>query len=207
MTSFYDRHILPRLVNMACGSAMASEERRKVVPLAEGVVVEVGIGSGLNLPFYDPDKVKHVIGVDPADEMHALGRDRFDQAVVSVERISAPGEALPLEAACADTALLTFTGCTIPGIGEALGELRRVLKPSGRLLFLEHGRSSDANIARWQDRWNPVWKKLAGGCNINRDMAALIRDSGFEIEQLETYYTQPFPRIATFHYRGSARPG
>ena len=185
---------------------MISKQRELVVPHAEGAVIEVGIGSGLNMPFYDEDKVSKVVGVDPVPEMTALGEKRVASARVPVETMAASGEALPMEDNEFDTALLTYTACTIPDVAQALAEIRRVLKPSGRLLFLEHGRSCDPRVARVQDALNPMWKRMAGGCNINRDMAALIAEAGFSIDRIETYYAQSFPRFATFHYRGAAIP-
>jgi len=203
---FYGRVIAPRLLNAACGIGPIAEQRQKVVPQARGVVLEVGIGTGLNMPHYDPGKITRVIGVDPDADITALAAARVNDAGFDVEVITDTGEALPLEDNLADTAVLTYTLCSIPDVAAALQEIRRVLKPSGRILFAEHGRSQRISVARWQDRLNPAWRAIAGGCNLNRNTENLLADAGFAIETSDKFPLPRVPEIIGFHYVGSARP-
>lgn len=203
--NLYDRYIVPRVINCLCATPEIAAQRALVVPQAEGVVLEVGIGSGLNMPFYDRAKIERVIGVDPGAEIRALGRARFAEARVPVELVHASGEDLPLDDGSIDTVVLTYTLCSIRDAGAAAGEMRRVLRPGGRLLLCEHGRSRDENVVRWQDRINPVWRRLSGGCNVNRNMATILEGAGFRFERLETFYLPGAPKFAGFHYRGVAR--
>ena len=203
---FYGRVIAPRLLNAVCAIGPLSEQRQKIVPRAEGVVLEVGIGTGLNMSHYDAGKVERVIGVDPDADITALARARLDKAPVPVELITDSGEELPLDDNLADTAVLTYTACSIPDIGAALSEIRRVLKPGGRVLFAEHGRSVRPSVARWQDRLNPLWRKIAGGCNLNRNTEKLLVEAGFSIERCDKFPLARVPEIIGFHYVGSARP-
>lgn len=199
----YEKYVLPKLIDCACSQSVMQSQRQIVVPLACGEVLEVGIGSGLNLPFYDRSKVRRIVGVDPSAELLAKARQRIGRLPVELLRGSA--EALPLEDASVDTVLLTFTLCTIPAVETALQEMRRVLKPGGTLLFCEHGRAPDPSVQRWQDRLNPLWKRCFGGCHINRDMAALLRGSGLRIERMEGDYLPDVPRLAGYRYLGVAR--
>ncbi len=204
MTGFYNKHIMPRLVDISCGASVIGDERGKIVPQAEGVVVEIGVGSGHNLPFYDVQKVKRIIGIDPVREMTALANKRLEETPLDIEIVNASAEDMPMENNMADTVVLTYCACSIPSVDLALSEIRRVLKPAGKLLFCEHGRSPDVNVASWQDRLNPLWNKLAGGCNLNREIAKLIADAGFDITMLETSYLMNFPKFSTYHFRGQA---
>lgn len=207
MTGPYDRFVLPRLIQWACSTPNISEQRQIVVPKATGTVLEIGIGSGLNLPFYDRSKVKNIIGIDPAAGILKLGEERFDSLDIPLEVLRESAESLPLENKSVDTVLLTWAGCSIPDIKTALTEMRRVLKPSGQLVFCEHGRSTDSNIARQQDWLNKVWPHFAGGCNLNRDFFNLICNAGFNICEMETFYTPNAPKTVGFHYRGTAVTG
>ena len=204
---FYTRNIAPYLVHGACALGVITEQRQKIVPMATGDVLEVGIGSGLNIPHYDASKVRSVIGIDPDPKMYEIGRSRRENAGFALEVLQESAEDMPLESASIDTALVTYTFCSIPNPDRALGEIRRVLKPSGKLLFCEHGRSTNPGTALWQDRFNPIWKRLAGGCNINRNMAELISGAGFNIDELKNYSLAGTPGIVGFHYRGSASVG
>ena len=204
MAGIYDTHIMPRLVNCACGVSAITKQRLLSIPHATGTVIEIGIGPGHNLAFYDTEKVNHIIGVDPVHEMTDLAKRRIDATPISVELLSVSAEDMPIDSDYADTIVLTYSACTIPSAEKALAEMRRVLKPGGTLLFCEHGRSPDKNVARWQDRINPYWNKIAGGCNVNRDIPALIRAAGFDIKTLETGYLAPFPKFSTYHFRGQA---
>jgi ubiquinone/menaquinone biosynthesis C-methylase UbiE len=201
---FYDDHILPRFLDLACGAEPIGKQRQKVVPHAEGRVLEVGMGSGLNIPFYDPTRVEFVWGLEPSEGMRRRAEPRLAKAPFEVKWLGLPGEEIPLEDDSADTVLLTYTLCTISDFRTALAQMRRVLKPSGRLLFSEHGAAPDPGVRKWQDRLNPVWKKIAGGCNINREIPATLDEAGFKVQQIDTMYLPKTPKIAAFQYWGHA---
>lgn len=200
--SFYDRHVLPHLVHLACSLKPMRRQREKVVPLARGRVLEIGIGSGLNLPYYDRGRVRSLFGLEPSPEMLRKARRA---AGMEVRFIEAGAERIPLESNSIDTVVTTYTLCTIPETGPALQEMRRVLEPGGRLLFLEHGLAPDASVRKWQDRITPLWQRFAGGCHLNRDIPALIEQAGFRIRTIETGYL-PGWRPAAFNYWGEAEP-
>lgn len=181
--------------------------RQKIVPLAEGKVLEVGMGGGLNLPFYDPGKVDRLWGLEPSEGMRKLARKNLRRTPIEVEWISLPAGEIPLEDESIDTVLLTFTLCTIPDRREALRQMRRVLKPKGRLLFCEHGAAPDESVRRWQERLTPFWKHIAGGCHLDRPIPEFIEEAGFRIDRMETGYLSGVPRIAGFVYLGTARRG
>ena len=204
---FYERYILPKVLNWSCGAKPVREQRQKVVPLAEGRVLEIGIGSGLNLPYYDPEKVERVIGLDPAEEMLSYARRKSATLPFTVEYLALEGERIPLDRHSVDTVLVTYTLCTIADAIGALEGMRAVLKPGGRLIFCEHGRAPDAAVRRWQHRLNPVWRRIGGGCNLDRDIPALIEAAGFRVDTLESGYLPRTPRFAGFNYWGSAVPG
>ncbi|MDB5395726.1 MAG: methyltransferase [Rhodospirillales bacterium] len=181
--------------------------RQRVGQAAEGRILEIGIGPGLNLPFYGPN-VSAVIGIDPSPELLAMAARRraaLPPPTLQVELIEGSSEALPLDDGSIDTVVTTWTLCTIPGAARALGEMRRVLKPGGQLLFVEHGRAPDPGVVRWQDGLTPVWKHFTGGCHLNRKIDALIGDSGFTISTLHNEYL-PGPRPMTYMYEGRATP-
>lgn len=201
--SWYDRHVLPYLIDMACGIRPVARQREKVVPLAQGQVLEVGIGTGLNIPFYDKTRVTRITGVDPALRMHSLAQKRIAQAGLDVDLIGLSAERLPVDDASFDTVVCTYTLCTIPDPAAALAEMRRVLKPGGKLLFSEHGQAPDANVSKWQTRLQPYWSKLAGGCMLDRDVPLLLRDAGFQSEVQSRYL--PGPRFVSYHYWGGAQ--
>lgn len=202
----YADRIVPRLTHFACGSGRIRAERAKIVPVAEGVIVEIGIGSGHNLSFYRPDRVRQVIGVEPQPEMLRLGAQTFAGAPVPVELRQGTAEDLPLDDDSADTAVVTFTLCSVADTAQALSELRRVLKPTGRMLVLEHGLSEDLGVARWQRRLDPLWTRLAAGCHINRPTVGMIEAAGFAFERVETFYLPGAPRTVGWHSRGVAAP-
>ena len=203
MASLYDRFVLPKMLDFVMRQEPIMRQRAKVVPRATGRVLEIGIGSGLNLAFYDRDKIDSVVGLDPSPELRAMAERRAREAGLDVEWIPLGGESIPLDDASVDTVLTTYTLCTIPGVERALGEMHRVLRPGGRLLFSEHGRAPDEGVRRWQDRLNPLWKRFAGGCNLNRPVEELVRRAGFEPEGLEAMYL-PGPRPMTHTTWGSA---
>jgi len=199
---FYDRHILPRITHLVCSSRAHMRQRQKIVPLARGEVLEIGAGSGLNLTLYDPSKVQTLWGLEPSSEMRAL-HDPGDQ--LRFQWLAAGAEEIPLPGDCVDTAVVTYSLCTIPEIQTALGEIRRVLRPQGRLLFCEHGAAPEQWVRRWQDRLNPVWQWFAGGCHLNRPILELIQDSGFQLTREETMYL-PGWKPLTFNCWGEAKP-
>jgi ubiquinone/menaquinone biosynthesis C-methylase UbiE len=194
------------LITAACSCSPVRKQREKVVPLAEGVVLELGFGSGLNLAHYDARKIKQLYALEPAQGMIARARKAIQAAPYPVEILSETAEAISLPAASVDTVLVTYSLCTIPDAVAALEGARRTLRPGGRLLFCEHGAAPDEGVRRWQKRIEPVWRVIGGGCHLMRDIAGLIRTAGFEIEKLETMYLPKSPRWAGFNYWGSARP-
>ena len=201
---FYEDRILPHLVHLSMRRETFSAYRRRLVPVAQGRVLEVGVGSGLNLPFYT-EAATQVVGLDPSPRLLAMARHTHPTGAASTELIEGSAEALPLENKSIDTVVTTWTLCSIPDVVAALREMRRVLRPSGALLFVEHGRSPDERVRRWQDRLTPVWKRLGGGCHLNRPIRELLEDSGFHIERVETGYMKG-PKPMTFIYEGKARP-
>ncbi len=201
--SWYEEKVLPRLINVACSSKPAYKQREKVVPRASGDVLEIGFGSGLNLAHYDQDKVRRIWGLEPSEGMRRLAEKPIANSGLDVELIDLPGEEIPLEDNSVDTVLITFTLCTIPEVATALDGMRRVLKPGGQLLFSEHGKAPDANVVKWQDRMNPVWKKVSGGCNMNRDIPALLGAAGLEIQDDNRMYV-PGLKSLSYMYWGAA---
>ncbi|MDX1634080.1 MAG: class I SAM-dependent methyltransferase [Marinobacter sp.] len=201
---FYDERILPHLIDCTCSVGQVMKLRGQVVPDCKGKVLEVGMGSGINLSFYDPDRVSLVYGLEPSAGMRRKAAANLAESPVPVEWLDLPGEKIPLADNSVDTVLLTFTLCTIPDAQAALAQMRRVLKPDGQLLFLEHGQSPDPGVRKWQNRITPAWKKIAGGCHLNRPIASLLEEAGFVIDKLEKMYVPKTPKIAGYVYRGSA---
>jgi SAM-dependent methyltransferase len=205
MPSFYERHILPHLINCACGCPAIRALRCEVVPQAEGRVLELGVGSGLNLAHYDPGKVASVTGIDPSEALRRKAAAAPRPGGLTVEVLEGEAEALPFEAASFDTVLTTFTLCSVRSTEQTLAEARRVLKPGGRLLFAEHGLSPDADVQRWQRRLEPLWVRIAGGCHLTRPVAAGIAAAGFVIEQVQAQYMPKGPRPLGWAEVGVAR--
>jgi SAM-dependent methyltransferase len=203
---FYARYILPTIISCGCGLPPIMDLRRTVVPRARGVVLELGLGSGLNLPLYDPAQVSRVYGLEPEAAMLAKARRRTARSPAPVTVLPESAEAVSLNTGSVDTVLVTFSLCTIPDVAAALREARRVLRPQGRLLFCEHGRSPDPAVFRRQARIEPAWKRVFGGCHLTRDIPALVEDGGFAIEELEADYLGHRPNIGGYIYRGSAQP-
>ena len=202
--SLYEKYVLPKFLNCACGSKPISYQRKKVVPMAEGKVLEIGIGSGLNLPFYDKSKLDELWGLDPSEGLSEIAKQVADEEAMEVNFISAGAEEIPLPDNHFDSVLVTYTMCTIPEVDRANKEIQRVLKSNGKMIFCEHGLAPDKNIKKWQNRINPFWKKLAGGCNINRNIPSVIQESGFDIIDLEEMYLPSTPKIAGYNYWGYA---
>ena len=205
--SFYDKYILPHFLNCACGTKPIQYQREKVVPLATGLVLEIGIGSGLNIPFYNTAKVTRVLGLDPSEELNRMARKVAEEKGLAVEFILGGAEAIALPDNHVDTVLVTYTMCTIPQVAEANKEINRVLKPKGKLIFCEHGLAPDANVSKWQNRIDPYWAKIAGGCHLNRNIPALISAAGFKIESMEQMYLPGTPKFAGYNYWGTAVAG
>ncbi len=203
--AFYDDHVLPHLIDLACSTKPTRKQREKIVHLAEGDVLEIGFGSGLNLPYFDRDKVRRIFGLEPSQGMRRKAQGNVDASGLDVEFIDLPGEEIPLEPKSMDTVLITFTLCSIDQTEAALEGMRRVLKPGGQLLYSEHGVAPDAGVRRWQHRLNPTWKRFSGGCNMNRNIPALIEGSGFRVTTDERMYI-PGPRILSYNYWGIAKP-
>lgn len=203
MGNFYDDHILPHAIDAICGLPTFERGRAEIVPQASGRVLEVGIGTGRNLPYYRPEQIKCLCGIDPG--LHPKAGKRAKAAGLEITPMPLSAEKIPVDDHSFDCVVSTFTLCTIPDVGAALAEMRRVLAPGGKLLFLEHGAAPDPGVRRWQDRITPFWKPLAGGCNLNRQISDLIGAAGFKIESLDHRY-HPGPRFLTYLYSGVATP-
>ncbi len=202
---FYAKWILPRLTDLAMRNKEATRYRAQLLPQARGVTLEVGVGSGLNLPFYGP-QVDRLYAVDPSEELLRMAEKKVHGVAFSVQFLARSAEEIPIDDRSIDTVVTTWTLCTIPDPLKALAEMRRVLKPGGVLLFAEHGLAPEASVQRWQRRLNPLWNKLAGGCNLDRKMDELIRAAGFRILELTTEYAKA-PRPMSYIYIGRAAPG
>ena len=201
--SFYARRILPRLIDFGMRRKRLMALRERVVGEAEGRVLEIGIGSGLNLPFYRRE-VEVVLGIDPSSELLALARPHTAWVHFPVELRRGCVETLPLDDRSVDSVVMTWTLCSVAEPERALGEIRRVLRPGGALLFIEHGQAPEPGVARWQNRLTPLWRRLAGGCHLNRPIGQLVAAAGLKLAALETGYLVAGPRPLTFHYRGRA---
>ena len=199
----YGEHVLPRLVNVTCDMKAARQQRRRVCSGLAGEVVEIGFGSGLNVPFY-PAAVTRVAAVEPADLAWKLAASRLRDAKVPVERAGLDGASLPFDDSSFDAALSTWTMCTIPDVSRALLELRRVLRPGGRLHFVEHGLAPDEGVQRWQHRFEPVQKRLFGGCHLTRPVVDMLAGAGFEVVEVDRYYEDGTPKIFGANSLGAA---
>jgi ubiquinone/menaquinone biosynthesis C-methylase UbiE len=202
--SFYENRILPYLLNVFMNTKAIRDERKRSLAVVKGTVLEVGFGTGLNLPYY-PETVTKVVGVDPSHTSAHLARKRIAASSFPVEFVGLSAEKLPVADASFDSVVSTFTLCTIPDVAGALAEMRRALKPEGRFYFVEHGHADDPRVARWQDRLNGFEQKVFGGCHLNRDISTLIRQAGFDIERLEHAYLKGAPKFGGYLYRGVAR--
>jgi SAM-dependent methyltransferase len=200
---FYETRILPHIVNLAMNTAAVKEERRRCLAGVTGRVLEVGFGTGLNLPHY-PAAVTKVVGVDPSEASAKLAQKRIGASPFPVEIVGLSAEKIPVPDASFESIVSTFTLCTIPDVTSALLEMRRALRPGGRFHFVEHGRAEDPRVQRWQELLNPLERKVFGGCHLNRHISALIEHAGFKIERLENVYMKGAPKFAGFLYRGVA---
>ena len=200
--SLYGRLILPRLIDLVMRNAVDAAERARLMPLASGTVLEIGIGSALNVPYYT-SSVRRLYGVDPSLELWRLGQRRLRPTVFPLRYLGASAEQLPVGDGCIDTVVSTWTLCSIPDPSAALGEMRRVLKPGGRLVFIEHGRAPDPRVRAWQDRLTPLWRRIAGGCHLNRPIDRLLDDAGFQPTTLDRGYGEG-PKVTSYLYKGMA---
>ena len=200
--SLYNKYILPKFLNCACGSKPINYQRQKVVPLASGLVLDVGIGTGLNIPFYNSEIIEKVIGIDPSEELLDLAKNHSNACPAHVELEIGSAELIAYPDNYFDTVLVTYTMCTIPNIHIAIQEMRRVLKPDGKLIFCEHGLAPDIKVAKWQNRIDPIWGKIAGGCHLNRDIPKLIKTAGFSLELMDQMYLTSTPKFAGYNYWG-----
>jgi len=202
---FYNNVILPRLCHLVMRNRRLVPHRERVIASAEGRVLEIGIGSGLNLPFYGPH-VHEIVGLEPAPRLIAMARQVAERMPMPVTFMEESAATIPLDGNTVDTVVMTWTLCTIPQADRALSEMRRVLKPNGRLLFVEHGLASDDGVRRWQNWLTPAWKRISGGCHLNRPIQSMIESAGFRFDRLQTAY-MPGPKPMSFIYEGSARSG
>ena len=202
--SLYEEYILPHLINCACGMKAVERQRQLVIPNAKGKVLEVGMGSGLNLKHYRADQIDHLWGLEPSKGMRLKAQRNLEDSAIPVEWLDLPSDSIPLEDDAADEVVLTYTLCTIEQPISALIEIKRVLKPGGLVHFLEHGLSPDDCVRRWQSRINSTWKRLAGGCNLNRDIPALLNEVDLQIDKLEQGYIKG-PKVAAYQYWGKAK--
>ena len=205
MKKFYEKYVLPKIINCACGTKPILIQRQKIVPSASGVILEIGVGSGVNIPYYSNSNVKKLIGLD-------LQQDNWDQAYkiakksdISIDLLQGDGEELPIPNNSIDTVLITYTMCTIPNVQRSLAEIKRVLNREGKLLFCEHGLAPDKNVQKWQNKLNPIWKKCLGGCNLNRNIPELVLKSGFLFESINEMYIPSTPKFIGYNYWGTAK--
>ncbi len=201
----YETYVVPHLIELACGSGDIAAQRAKIVPQATGRVLEVGMGPGLNLPFYDRSKVDMVWGLEPSAGMRRKAGPALAATDLDVRWLDLPGEQIPLDDHSVDTVVLTYTLCTIADWERALEQMRRVLTPGGRLLFSEHGEAPDHGVRTWQHRIDPAWTRVAGGCHITRPIPQMIQSAGFEFIEVESAYL-PGPKVSSYHSWGTARP-
>ena len=201
---FYEDRVLPHLVNLTMRNRRLIPYRERVILAAEGRVLEIGVGSGLNLPFY-PAPVREIVGLEPAPRLLAMSRRLASRSYLPVKFIEGSAEMIPLDDRSVDTVVSTWTLCTIPALSRALEEMRRVLTSGGQLLFVEHGAAPDDNVRKWQDRLTPVWKRIGGGCHLNRPIPMIVESAGFTITSLETGYMKGLKPMS-FLYEGRAKP-
>ena len=202
--SWYEKFFLPKLCDKCCSTKPINYQRNKVVPLAKGVVLEIGIGSGLNIPFYNKNNIEKIIGLDPSEELNFLAKKVAKKNNIEIDFIISGAEDIALPDNSIDTILITYTLCTIPDLDNSMAEIKRVLTSDGKFIFCEHGIAPDQNIVKWQTRINPIWKALMGGCNINRNIPKIISDGGFDITNINEMYLPSTPKIVGYNYWGIA---
>ena len=202
--SWYEKFFLPKVCNKCCSTKPINYQRNKVVPLAQGVVLEIGMGSGLNIPFYNKNNIEKIIGLDPSEELNFLANKVAKKNNIEIDFIISGAEDIALPDNSVDTILITYTLCSIPDLDNSMAEMKRVLKSDGKFIFCEHGIAPDQNIVKWQSRINPIWKAIMGGCNINRNIPKIISDGGFDITNISEMYLPSTPKIVGYNYWGVA---
>ena len=200
----YENYVLPKMLDCCCSTKPISYQRKKIVPEASGTILEIGIGSGLNIPYYQKSRVNKVIGLDPSEQLCKMAKKTADDNNFSIDFLVNGAEEIELPSNSIDTILLTYTLCSIPEPYIALKEIMRVMKSDGRILFCEHGIAPDEVVQKWQNRINPLWGKLFGGCNINRDIPNILKNGGFKINSLDKMYLPSTPKIVGYNYWGEA---
>jgi len=205
ISNLYDKFVLPKLLDVCCSTKPINYQRNKIVPNAKGDILEVGIGSGLNIPYYDPKKINKIIGLDPSEELNEMAKENAAKSDINIDILIAGAEEIPLPSNSIDTVLITYTLCTIPNLADSLKEIKRVMKNDAEMIFCEHGIAPDLRIQNWQNKINPLWGKLFGGCNINRDIPTILVNSEFKIQTLEQMYLPSTPKIVGYNYWGLAK--
>ena len=200
----YEKFILPKVLDICCSTKPITYQRNKIVPDAEGTILEIGIGSGLNIPYYQKSNIKKIYGLDPSPELCEIAKKTAHNNEIEIDFLIEGAEEIKLPSKSIDTVLITYTLCSIPNPDDALKEIKRVMRHDGKILFCEHGAAPDLSVYKWQNRINPIWGKLFGGCNINRDIPSIILNSGFKINKLEQMYLPSTPKIVGYNYWGNA---
>ena len=200
----YERHVLPKVLDACCSTKPVNYQRNKIVPHAKGKILEIGIGSGINIPFYNKANVEKIYGLDPSEELNNIAQKKAVNNNVEIDFLLNGAEEIHLPSNSMDTILITYTLCTIQDLESSLKEIKRVMKDDGVMLFCEHGIAPDAKVIKWQNRVNPLWGKLFGGCNINRNIPEIIQSSGFKLNALDQMYLPSTPKIVGYNYWGKA---
>ena len=200
----YERHVLPKVLDACCSTKPVNYQRNKIVPYAKGKILEIGIGSGINIPFYNKANVEKIYGLDPSEELNNIAQKKAINNNLEIDFLLNGAEEIPLPSNSIDTILITYTLCTIQDLESSLKEIKRVMKDDGVMLFCEHGIAPDAKVIKWQNRVNPLWGKLFGGCNINRNIPEIIQSSGFTLNSLDQMYLPSTPKIVGYNYWGKA---
>tara|TARA_B100001175_G_C19485318_1_gene629414 strand:- start:325 stop:948 length:624 start_codon:yes stop_codon:yes gene_type:complete len=200
----YEKYLLPKLLDKCCSTKPINYQRNKIVPHVRGTVLEIGIGSGLNIPYYNKSNIHKVYGLDPSSELCEMAEKTACDHEIDINFLIDSAEEIKLVSNTIDTILVTYTLCSIPNLNEALNEIKRVMKPEAKILFCEHGIAPDLKVRKWQNRINPLWSKMFGGCNINRDIPLILLDSGFKINNLQQMYLPSTPKIVGYNYWGAA---
>ncbi|MCP4179098.1 MAG: class I SAM-dependent methyltransferase [bacterium] len=200
----YEKYFLPKIINFACSRTQFMGERKLIIPTAKGNILEIGIGSGLNLPFYDLNKVKSITALEPSNELRKLTQKYSSDLNLDIKLLKNSSDNIELDSSSIDSIVITFTMCSILNITESLEEMRRVLKPNGNLIFCEHGLAPDKHVRKSQNFITPIWKKISGGCHLNRSISSIIENNGFKIEKLDTNYTKGWKPLS-YIYKGIAK--
>jgi SAM-dependent methyltransferase len=206
IVSFYRNRVYPHIVTALGNPKPIQNIRQQIIPLAQGTVLEVGVGPGVNFAYYDPTKVSKIYALEPNPGMVVRAENQRHQTKLDIEFLDLPGEQIPLPDGSVDTVVSTFTLCTIPGVADAIRGIGRVLRPGGRFLFFEHGLSPDIRVRRWQERTEPFFQWAFEGCHVTRDIPALIEEGGFRVERMEKGYLARFPKSGSYCFWGAARP-